>query len=264
MGVQFASAGLLAVACAVASGAPVSVGRASTETPADQNWVVQPLAPTTMNVTGGVDGQIQMANTALWLPSGRGKAEAVLVLRGTQGGHAGSLHWHSSCESLKASPSLFVRNQWRNLVREWREDCVAVAGPTRLSQALRKTHPAVADLLRDKGVELPGSGYVIRATVAQGGTYLSGVLYVVQSFKGSIGRIQVDLGPAQIPPAVAQWGADLSVALESSTRSMSGKFELPRIESARGDVPRADPPQAEATKPAPRPSAPPQPIGASN
>jgi hypothetical protein len=216
-------------ACAPASAAPVSIGRASTETPAEQNWQIHSLPRTSSGINGGVEGQLQMVTTAMWLASTDGGVDAVLVFEGSKDSYAGSLQWSASCETLKPSESMFVRNQWRNRWTEWRDDCLMVAGPFDLARSLENASPDAAALMAKKEARFEGAGYVIRATVSQNGTTLTAWLFAQESFQGSTNPLVAALGPAKLPGAVVQWGIELSNALQASTLSFSGKFNLPPI-----------------------------------
>jgi len=220
--------------CTSALSLPVTAGRASTETPPDQNWVVRSLPTSYLRLTGGIDGQLPVATTALWLVSPSGTVDAVLILRGSDGSYAGRVQWNAVCDASKPSPFTFMRNQWRNVGgNEWRDDCLTVSGPTELRRVLRNAYASVAQLMHDNGTEVAGRGYVISATVARNGTYLTAELLVPQEFKGSERALSVDLGSARIPPGIVQWGVELSTAVRGSVQSFSGKFDLPRIEVKR-------------------------------
>jgi len=221
---------LLSFAAAQACAATVQIGRASTDTSPGQDWQVHSLATHLTGITSGVDGQMHLATTAMWLLSPRGEVDAVLVFEGSKDSYAGRLQWSPSCEGLKPSPVMFVRNQWRNMWSEWRDDCLVVAGSVDLRGAIERTNPAVAALLEQHAVKIGRFGSITRATVAQNGTYLTAWLFATSSFRGSKAALTVDPGPSLVPPTILQWGVELSEAVRSSTLSLSGRFKLPAIE----------------------------------
>lgn len=211
-----------------AQGAPVSVGRASTTVPDAQPWRIHALDAPSIGIDGGVHGRSETAVTVAWLEGRPGRADAVLVLEGSRNSYGSALLWPATCEGFQASPTMFVRNRWRNLWQESHDDCLIVAGPVALAPSMRR-EAGVPALLERHGVQLAGAGWVVRATVARQGTWLTVTAYLREPFKGVPAAAAPEPGPSLVPPEVVQWGVDLAAAVRASTLSVSGKFELPPI-----------------------------------
>jgi hypothetical protein len=166
---RIALAVLALAASAGALSAPVVIGRASTQTPADQDWQIRSLDESSMGITSGADGQMQLATTALWLASPAGVIDAVLVFRGSKNSYPGRLQWSASCEGIEPGRNVFVRNQWRNMWSEWRDDCLVVAGPFDLGGTLHDSNQAVEALMAEHKTSIDGGGYIVRGIAFEEG-----------------------------------------------------------------------------------------------
>lgn len=222
-------AALLWAGCLPAWSAAVQVGRASIEVPDDQRWTVHHLAGPSVGITSGVDGRSQMAVTAMWMEGAPGRVDALLILEGSRESHGAALVWNASCEGFTTSETVFVRNAWKNLLREAHDDCLIVAGPVDIGGSLQRAREPVAALLKAGGVELSGAGYLVRTTVSRQGTTLTVTAYLREPFRGSANPPTVVRGRAEVPAPVVQWGAELAAGVRASTLSISGRFALPPV-----------------------------------
>jgi hypothetical protein len=217
----------LAAACATSGAATLKAGRASTELPDDPAWKIHSAPVPSIGVTEGVHGRSEMSRTVAWREGAPGRADALLVVRGSKDSFTSALFWGASCEGYEPSAELFVRNGWRNLLVEAHDDCLVVGGPFDLGGSVQDD---VIDLLKANGAQIDGPGYIVRSTVSRQGTTLTVWAYLREPFRGSANRLSVDRGPAEVPPAVVQWGVELAAAVRASTLSVSGRFKLPPIE----------------------------------
>ncbi len=236
-----------AVACAWAAGtaraetAVIDVGRAAFEFPSEQHWEVRGLPDFQEGVNGGVAGRLDVSKSVLWLASGTGSVDAVMVVTGSRYSYADRLQWGESCEGMQSSSAIYVRNQWRNLWTEWHDDCLVAAGPLDVGSLLSQTNPEAAEAMGSAAARFRGPGYLVRARVARNGTFLAVQLLARQAFTGSKRALTVDRGVARVPPGVVQWGVELSSAMQSSILSLSGRVATPRIDLApeRDETPAA-------------------------
>jgi len=242
MRVALGAALLLPVLATPAWPAPVPIGRASTETPADQKWRIVTLPYKAGAVPPGAQGPVKLVRTMAVLASGR-SIYALLLFEGSEASDAPRRHWAASCEDHKTSKGMFVRNRWLELPDESRDDCVVAIGPIQLDTALRALDAQAAAVAERNGIAFDATGYVIKATVAHNGSALGAWLLARDSFKGSELPLAVPLGEARLPAPVAQWGIELAGALHAGVESPSGKFTLPRIDflESANRVPVYDP-----------------------
>jgi hypothetical protein len=214
----------LAAACATGGAATLKAGRASTELPDDPAWKIHSVPVPSIGISAGVHGRSEMSSTVAWRESVPGRADAVFEVEGSKDSYNSALVWGASCEEYSPSSSLFVRNGWRNLLREAHDDCLLVGGPFDLGASLS---PATAELMRSKGVQVDVPGYIVRSTISRQGTTLTVWAYLPETFRGSTNPLSVERGPAEVPAAIVQWGVELAAAVRESTLSLSGRFKLP-------------------------------------
>ncbi|HEX5634026.1 MAG TPA: hypothetical protein VFX50_12395, partial [Gemmatimonadales bacterium] len=190
-----------ALMATVSVAAPVSVGRASFETPADQAWVVHALEGSEAEIKDGARGPMKMANVALWLPGAAGTVDALLLFVGSEAPYAdASLVFPDSCAKAYSTPSVFVRNGYKLSEQGSLDDCLIVARVGDLMAALQRGAPLAAEVVTGRSLALPQRGYVVRAIVAQRNTRLAGMLFVSEKFRGlSRGpRPEVDTGKVPV------------------------------------------------------------------
>ena len=229
VGLALSASLLLSVAGAPAWAAPVPIGRASTETPADQRWQVLTLPHKARAAASGTHEPAKVARTVAVLASGR-SIYALLLFEGSVAVDASRRQWKASCEDHKTSKGMFVRNRWLELPGESRDDCLVAIGPIDLNTALKALDAQTAAVVENSRLGFDATGYAIQATVAQDGRYLSAWLLAHHSFKGSDVPLAIGLGEARLPPSVVQWGVELAGAVRAGVVSPSRKFELPRID----------------------------------
>lgn len=204
---------------------PVVAGRAKTELPNDQRWEVEALASPDIRINEG-NFTMPSQTQVLRLVSGSNRTDAILIVTGNVGGQIGNVSWGSSCPKEATSTGLFVLNR----STEYKDNCLLVLGPVKIDSVLKQVSPELAKTMREKEALFGGGGYFVRASYASGSTRLGIDAFLRQDFAGSKTSLPTGESTGGIPAEIVQWGNTLVDELKGSVHSITGRFQIPRLE----------------------------------